>query len=154
MQELTVRRATLADLDAVAVLFDAYRQFYDMPADLPLARRFLHARLEGSESVIFLARGAGQEAGFCQLYPTFCSVLAARMFTLYDLFVAPAARRSGCGHMLLRAAEDYAREQGAARMELQTAKTNTGAQLLYERSGWVRDEVFFVYSRSFLNVQS
>ena len=32
-----VRRATLQDLDQLVPLFNAYRQFYEMPADLPLA---------------------------------------------------------------------------------------------------------------------
>lgn len=146
--EVFIRRAALGDLERIAPLFDAYRQFYDMPADLALAREYLRARLSASESVIFLAEDpAGSTLGFCQLYPTFCSVLARRQFVLYDLFVAPEARRTGSGQALLSAAEQYARQQGAARLELQTARTNTGAQALYEKSGWIRDEVFFVYSK-------
>ncbi|MEY2843267.1 MAG: hypothetical protein RI920_1304, partial [Pseudomonadota bacterium] len=36
MTELaTPRRATLADVPAIAVLFDAYRQFYEQTPDLP-----------------------------------------------------------------------------------------------------------------------
>ena len=146
---ISIRRAGIDDVELVAPLFDAYRQFYEMPADLALARNYLRARLGASESVIFVAQDAtGKGLGFCQLYPTFCSVLARRQFVLYDLFVAPEARGSGCGRALLAQAEQYARESGAARLELQTAKTNLTAQSLYEQNGWVRDEVFFVYSKS------
>jgi hypothetical protein len=42
---ILVRRATVADLDVVAPLFDAYRQFYAQPADLGVARSFRVERL-------------------------------------------------------------------------------------------------------------
>jgi ribosomal protein S18 acetylase RimI-like enzyme len=152
MSEIYIRRAALDDVERVAPLFDAYRQFYEMPADLTLAREYLKARLQAAESVIFIAQEtAGNIVGFCQLYPTFCSVLARRQFVLYDLFVVAEARRSGSAKALMEAAERYALEQGAIRMELQTARTNFGAQALYESRGWVRDEVFFVYSKAIPN---
>lgn len=45
------------------------------------------------------------------------------------------------------AAEDRARTDGKARMDLTTARSNHGAQALYESLGWKRDEVFYAYSR-------
>jgi ribosomal protein S18 acetylase RimI-like enzyme len=147
---IVVRRATLADLDELAPLYDAYRQFYEKPADLPLARRYLQQRLERAESVVFVAQRDRQPLeGFTQLYATFCSVAAAPYMVLYDLFVAPAARRNGVAQALMQAAEDYARDHGHSRLELQTARTNHRAQALYERRGWVRDEAFFVYAKRF-----
>ena len=90
MTAVTTRRAVPADLDAIAPLYDAYRQFYRKPADLALARRFLDERFERDESVIFVAEHAGGAVvGFTQLYPLFCSVAAERIFVLYDLFVTP-----------------------------------------------------------------
>jgi ribosomal protein S18 acetylase RimI-like enzyme len=86
--------------------------------------------------------------GFCQLYPTFCSVEAQPTYTLYDLFVTPSARRLGAGRILLLAAEQLAAERGRARLDLTTAKTNGAAQAAYESLGWVRDDVFFAYSKS------
>lgn len=103
-----------------------------------------------NESVLIVAEtGARQLIGFCQLYPMFCSVRAAPTYVLYDLFVSPGARRSGAGRALMLAAEAHAARTGAARMELSTARTNTAAQALYESLGWVRDEAFFVYGKSF-----
>ncbi len=149
MPTIRTRLATIEDLDAVAPLFDAYRQFYQRPADLPLARRYLQDRLQRQESVIFVAVApGGRIVGFTQLYPTFCSVRAAPTFVLYDLFVAPEARGSGAGRALMDAAEAHAAGSGAARLELSTAKTNTVAQKLYESQGWQRDEAFFVYNKT------
>lgn len=145
---LHIRPATLADAPAIAPLFDAYRQFYEQLADLAAAQRFVHERLERNESVILIAQDdAGAAVGFCQLYPSFCSVEAAPIYVLYDLFVAPAARGQGAGRFLLLAAEDHARRQGRVRMDLTTAHTNHAAQALYEAMGWELDTVFRAYTR-------
>jgi ribosomal protein S18 acetylase RimI-like enzyme len=149
ISRVNTRRAVRGDLDAVAPLFDAYRQFYEKPADLALARRYLEERFARDESVIFVAEDAkGAIVGFTQLYPTFCSVLADRTYVLYDLFVAPAARGTGAGRALMRAAEAFAAGAGAARLDLQTAKTNLVGQSLYESQGWQRDNDFYVYTKA------
>ena len=147
MTETTPRieRATLGDLEALVPLFAAYRRFYGR-ADDPRAGDFLAERLRREESVVFIAWQGTQAIGFTQLYPTFASVALGRMFVLYDLFVAPAARRSGAGALLLRRAVRFAAEQGAVELMLQTATDNLAAQRLYEREGWVRDEEFYVYN--------
>lgn len=149
MSTIRTRIATLSDLDVIAPLFDAYRQFYEQTSDLALAKSFIGDRLQNNESVVLLASNRAQQVvGFCQLYPTFCSVEAKPIYSLYDLFVSPEARRSGAGKVLLQAAERLASESGKARMDLTTARTNKPAQAAYESLGWVRDEVFYAYSKS------
>ena len=148
MSIVHTRVAGLAELDTVALLFDTYRQFYRQAADLALATSFIRARMQNNESIILIATNeAGQALGFCQLYPSFCSVEAAPIFTLYDLFVAPAARRCGAGRALLLAAERHAAASGKVRLDLTTARNNRAAQSVYVSLGWVRDEVFLSYSR-------
>lgn len=150
MTAIQVRPATLADLPAVAALFDSYRQFYEQPPALEAAVAFIRARMENSESTILVAEdttaATSGPLGFCQLYPSFCSVEMAPIFVLYDLFVTPAVRGTGAGKALLLAAHDHAAAQGAKRLDLTTAKTNHTAQALYESLGWVRDEVFYAYN--------
>jgi ribosomal protein S18 acetylase RimI-like enzyme len=149
MHSIKMSTATKADVAAIAHLFDAYRQFYQYPPDLALANRYIAERIEKAESVILLAQDASGEAlGFCQLYPTFCSLQAKPIYALYDLYVAPAARGAGIGNLLLLAAEQSAREHGMCRLDLTTAKTNLPAQAAYEALGWVRDEVYFSYSKA------
>ncbi|WP_125611255.1 GNAT family N-acetyltransferase [Specibacter cremeus] len=144
---ISIRRAGTEDVDAVAPLFDAYRQFYDCPADLQLARDYLTSRIGQADSIVFVAwSGSGEAIGFTQLYPTFCSVEASPIFVLYDLYVAPDSRQHGVGRALLTQAEEFGRAKGATRMDLSTAKTNVKAQSVYESLGWVRDEVFLHYS--------
>jgi len=142
-----VRIGTLVDVDRVAPLFDAYRQFYGLPSDLPLCWQYLAERLSRDESVVLLAADADDTAlGFVQMYPTFSSLRAARVFVLYDLFVDPAARQRGVGRRLMEAAAEEARRRGAVSLVLSTARTNHPAQRLYESLGWVRDEEFYEYN--------
>ena len=148
MSTFQTRIASTKDIEAVALLFDAYRQFYQQSSDLPLATKFIRDRISKEESVIILAENADHEAlGFCQMYPSFCSVDAVAIYTLYDLFVQPEARRTGAGKALLLAAEKHAARHGVARMDLTTAKTNHAGQALYDSLGWVQDVLFFSYSK-------
>ncbi|WP_109124765.1 GNAT family N-acetyltransferase [Dyella sp. C11] len=143
---ITVRQASIHDLDIVAPLFDGYRSFYGEAPDLALATRFLRERFQHHESVVFLALdGEGEGAGFVQLYPLFSSVSAKRIYLLNDLFVAPHARRRGVAAALMNEAAAYAKAVGARGMTLATAHTNVTAQRLYESLGWTRDEVFREY---------
>lgn len=147
---ITVRQATIHDLDLVAPLFDGYRQFYGQPTDIALAQRFLRERFQHHESVVLLAvNEEGEGIGFVQLFPLFSSVSAARTYLLNDLFVAPMARRHGVGAALMHEAVDFARAVGAVGMSLSTAHANEPAQRLYESLGWKRDEKFREYTLSF-----
>jgi ribosomal protein S18 acetylase RimI-like enzyme len=143
--EVEIRRATVADLDLIVPLFDAYRQFYRQPNDPERARRFLKERFEHNQSVIFLAFADDAAIGFTQLYPSFSSGAMAPIFILNDLYVSPEARRCGAGSALIEAAADYGRRAGAIRLVLSTEVTNTTAQSVYQRTGWTRDTVFCVY---------
>jgi ribosomal protein S18 acetylase RimI-like enzyme len=145
MNTITVRQAVLSDLEALAPLFDSYRQFYGRPSDLPAAIEFLLARFNHGESVLFIAHEGNQAIGFTQLYPSFSSVSLARTFVLNDLFVCECARRKGVASKLMSAAVDYAGSLGAVRVSLSTATTNKVAQKLYQSAGWQRDEHFLVY---------
>ncbi|MFC5438006.1 GNAT family N-acetyltransferase [Rhodanobacter umsongensis] len=145
---IQIRQATILDLDAVAPLFDSYRQFYGQPADLARAQDFLAERIRLHESVILLAHDDedGEWLGFTQLYPLFSSVRTVRTWLLNDLFVAAAARRRGVAKALLDAAAGHARALGAASLSLSTALDNAPAQALYESMGWERDRQFCEYS--------
>jgi ribosomal protein S18 acetylase RimI-like enzyme len=145
MSSITIRQAVLADLDAVATLFDGYRQFYGQTSDEAAAKTFLQARFEHGQSVVLLAESQGQAVGFTQLYPSFSSVSMARVFVLNDLYVAESARRMGVGEALLNAASDHARQLGAVRLSLTTNVQNLPAQSLYESMGWERDQKFYAY---------
>ncbi len=132
------RQAGVEDVELLAPMFDNYRRYYRQAGDVDLARRFLHARLTRSESVIFVAQDAAQAGlGFVQLYPSFSSVKAQRVWILNDLFVQPEARRMGVARALMEAARRLARNTGARGLVLETEADNRNAQRLYESLGYV-----------------
>ncbi|HEX5436120.1 MAG TPA: GNAT family N-acetyltransferase [Gemmatimonadaceae bacterium] len=146
---VVVTPARPADVDRVAPLFDAYRQFYGAAPDLGAARAFLSERLARGESVVLIAaveppHGEGEivAAGFTQLYPSFSSLALAPTVVLNDLFVAPERRGMGVARRLIEAVVAHARSTGAVRIELATQHTNSRALRLYERLGFVRDTEF------------
>ena len=145
---MEIIRADLSHLPEIARLFDQYRQFYQCPADLPLAAEFIHQRLKNRESVIFLAQDEqGNGLGFTQLYPSFCSVEAIKIYILYDLYVDDSARKLGVGKALMETASEYAQKNGGGRIDLLTAKDNIPGQSLYEKLGYCRtNEDFYAYS--------
>jgi ribosomal protein S18 acetylase RimI-like enzyme len=146
-QSITIKTATLDDLPQVAALFNAYRMFYQQQDNGSLATDFIRQRLQQHDSTILVGLDETQTpVGFCQMYPTYCSLAAAPILVLYDLFVAPTARRTGAGRSLLLAAHATAQQLGVARMDLSTAKNNRAAQALYESLGWKKDTQFFTYS--------
>ena len=140
--------ATEDNTDAIAGLFDHYRQFYQCESDIELSKRFISERLHNNESTIFVAIDDGAVTrGFVQIYPSFCSIDAGKILILHDLFVEKSVRNQGVGRLLMDKATEYARENDVVRIDLLTDKTNYPGQALYEKLGYERAlEEFFAYS--------
>jgi ribosomal protein S18 acetylase RimI-like enzyme len=142
-----IRYANLDDLHQLAPLFNAYRVFYQQNSNLQIAHDFLQQRLALNESVILLASDQEDKGlGFIQLYPSFCSISAARVWVLYDLFVNEAARGMGISRLLMEKARLHAKQTGAVRLDLSTAHDNQRAQVLYESLGYQLDQTYRYYS--------
>lgn len=135
----------MSDVEQLVLLFDGYRQFYGKPSDPERARAFLTERMERGEAVVFLSE-MRFPVGFTLLYPLFSSVRMAPVWLLNDLFVTPDCRRKGVGEALLRQAEHFARDEGAAGLELATERSNSQAKSVYERLGWSLESAFDHYS--------
>ena len=141
-----IQAATTADLHALAELFGAYLRFYQVARPQSQVQDFLAARLRNRDSTILLARDKdGVAQGFVQLYGFFSSLALQPAWLLSDLYVSVVARRQGVGEALMNAARAHAEAAGACGLQLETARSNLSAQALYERLGYVRDEVFLTY---------
>ena len=158
-RSLVIERARAEDTDAVAPLFDAYRQFYGSAPDLAGARAFVAARLERAESVLLLARALPRASepdavGFAQLYPSFSSVSLGPILVLNDLFVLPAWRRSSVARSLIEEAVRHGERAGAIRIHLSTQSTNAPALHLYQSLGFIADHEFTYMSLALLPLAS
>jgi len=149
---MSVTAVGVADLDALVPLFAGYLQFYQVPRSATEIHAFLLERLQRGDAQLFIARDEqGMAQGFTQLYPLQSSLALAPAWLLSDLFVLPSARRQGVGEALMNAARAYAEASGACGLQLETAKTNLAGQALYERLGYVRDELYLTYWLSLAN---
>ena len=139
-------KAESRHLNELGRLFNLYRVFYEEADDLEKASKYISARFNEGDSMIFVAENDDELSGFVQLYPSFCSVSAVPILILYDLFVDHSHRSKGLGRSLMNAARDFARENGYKRLELATAKDNYIGQSLYESLGYEIDQEFLHYS--------
>ncbi|MEP2652479.1 MAG: GNAT family N-acetyltransferase [Paraglaciecola sp.] len=136
--KIEIVQATLQDIEKLSILFDNYRIFYKQTSDIKLAKAFLIDRISNHESVIFVAKDESTPLGFTQLFPSFSSVSTSHTWMLNDLYVLPEYQNLGIGSMLLYHAQQHAKRTLAKGIFLQTAKTNTGAQSLYESNGYCK----------------
>jgi GNAT superfamily N-acetyltransferase len=143
--ETAIRRATFADLAALAPAFDAYREFFTGKSDPHGSHAFLGERLRRDESVVFGAFAEQRAVGFVQLYPLFSSWYAQRQWFLSDLYVAPDFRRAGIAARLLDECTTYARETSSRSILVELPFSEPHLVQLYESAQYRRDAVFALY---------
>ena len=142
---MIVKRATLEDLNLLAVLFDEYRQFYGASSNVALSYQFLKQRFQNEESVIFIHVKDQVFTGFILLYLGFSSVACSTYYILDDVYVTPSYRRQGSAKQLIDTAILFARQKNAQRISLDTQKNNYQSHQLYEQMGFVKDSEFQTY---------
>jgi len=145
---MKIRRAERRDLLQLTLLFNHYRKFYHQSQDLDACKTFIKRRLTNNDSYIFVATHKSQLIGFVQLYPSFSSVAMEKIYILNDLFVIEYGRRKGVANMLMKRAEEFANNNQACRLILETHKDNLVAQQLYVKRGWKKDFENFYFTFS------
>jgi ribosomal-protein-alanine acetyltransferase len=125
---IRIRRATLADLDALLAL---ERRAFTTDH---LSRRQYHKHLHSPTAAVLAAVDASGLLGKAVIFFRGNSSIAR----LYSIAVADAARGRGLGETLLKAAEHAARKRGCVSLRLEVRQDNAGAIRLYERLGFRR----------------
>ena len=139
---MTIRQATIEDLDQLSILFAQYRVFYEQPSEPGKANQFLKERLSREESIIFIVLENDQYAAFTQLYPSFSSVGLSKIWILNDLFVSTDHRNKGIARSLITHVIEYSKQTGRTKVALSTAYDNINAQRLYEKLGFARSDFY------------
>jgi ribosomal protein S18 acetylase RimI-like enzyme len=143
-----IRKATLKDLDQLAELFDQYVIFYKKPSDYEKHKEYLKERIENNEATIFIAcddANLDKIIGFALIYVTFSSLALNKILILNDLFVDSSIRKKGIGEKLILKTVEFAKELGSNIIRLRTAKSNTVAQGLYNKMGFIREDYLYSY---------
>lgn len=140
--DVPIARATLDDVAALTPLFDAYRTFFAGEHDGAESGPFLKARLSANETVVFLARAAGETAGFIQLYPLWSSWYCRRIWFLSDLYVTHTHRQRGIGRHLVARAVEHAKETDASSVMVELPHREPHLTEFYASLGFHKDSVF------------
>ena len=135
---VTVRPATLADVDAVvAMLAEVAGEgrwiATEAPVDVGRRRRRMVEDIEREDAVVLVAEAGGQPVGELVLH------LAGHGVADLGMAVAAAWRGRGIGSALLAEGIDRARAAGAHKVTLQVWPHNSAAIALYERFGFQRE---------------
>jgi len=139
-EDISIRRATAADLPALCGLLEAlFTAEAEFQPDAALQRAGLKAILaDPNVGRILVAESEGEPIGMASLLYTVSTALGGRAAFLEDMVVAAPARGAGVGGALVEAALEQARADGALRVTLLTDGDNDGAHRFYRRHGFVR----------------
>jgi len=135
---MDIKQVTIKELEQVSKLFADYRVFYEQPYDIEIAQSFIKDRLTEKDSVIFGVVDNGEYIGFTQIYPSFTSIGAKKIWILNDLFVSINNRQRGVAKLLINHVLEYSKITNRKKVILSTAYDNKKAQSLYEKLGFVQ----------------
>ena len=136
--EITVREATLADVDrvlelVVAVAGEGRWISVEAPVDVAQRRQRIVEELEGEQTVMLVAEIGGTLVGQLDLR------MARYGVADLGMLVDAGWRRRGVGSALMAEAIARARKAGAHKLALQVWPHNAAALALYERFGFRRE---------------
>jgi ribosomal protein S18 acetylase RimI-like enzyme len=134
-----VRRAEIADADAVGQLLHDFNGEFDEPTPGPraLAGR-VRQLLAGGDTIVLLG-GAGPD-GLAVLRFREAIWTQALECYLAELYVVAGRRGHGLGRALMETAMDVARGRGATYIDLGTSEDDVAARALYESLGFSNRE--------------
>ena len=128
-----IRRATSADVDAVASLArDAYEKYIARIGRVPEPMSADYAAIIAEDDTWIAVDPAGLVSGALTLRDGDDHLL------IWSIAVNPAHKRSGIGRLLLDWAETQARARNRAELRLYTNERMTENQAIYERLGYTR----------------
>lgn len=139
-ESLLVRPASGRDAAGVAELLGVL----GYPCTRDEAAKRLQALQEEPDQQILVADRHGELAGLLALDLMYYLPLGARTCRITALVVSAGEQRRGVGRMLLREAEQRARQAGAARIELTSATHRHEAHEFYRACGFGESALRFL----------
>ena len=148
-----IRRALRSDLPTLGALGDSLlRTHFGFDARRFMAPHddtaegyawFLGEELNNPDVVVFVAEQDGEVVGYVYagVEGQNWKELREEAGFIHDVVVAPQARTHGVGARLIEAACGWCRDRGMPRVLLWVAEQNTGAQRVFDRTGFRRTMV-------------
>ncbi len=134
---LRIRPAGRSDRDVVHGLLTAQMVEHRLPAEPERIERGLDAAFRpGSPAWLFLAERDGQAVGVFLANQIVSVEKGGETLWIEELYVTPAARRTGVARALLAHALDQARRRGLRAFDLEVVPTQAAALALYRALGF------------------
>ncbi len=132
-----IQPATEHDLDALGGLL---QQLFAIEADFQFdadkTRCALQQLISDERACVLVARAADKVIGMCTAQLVISTAEGAYSAWVEDVVVDSAHRGKGIGKQLLRAIDEWAKGQGATRLQLLADTENQPALKFYRHSGW------------------
>ena len=132
-----IRSARQQDVEQlVGLLHSLFTIEEDFNADTGKPRRGLELLLADTSSQVLVAEADGQVVGLCTGQMVISTAEGGPAILVEDMVVAEGYRGQGIGRLLLGGLIDWARGQGATRMQLLADRNNQPALDYYRHLGW------------------
>lgn len=134
---ITIQPAIEQDMDALGGLL---QQLFAIEADFHFdavkTRRAIQRLLNDKRACVLVARDADKVIGMVTAQLVISTAEGAYSAWVEDVVIDNAQRGRGIGKQLLKAIEEWAKEQGATRLQLLADMQNQPALEFYRSSGW------------------
>lgn len=145
---MSVRAATVADLDTIIELIRGLAEYEREPDAVTLDREEVRGHLFGPRpyaEVLIAEAESGETAGFALFFHNYSTWLGKPGIWLEDLFVRPEHRGHGHGRRLLVEIARIARERGCGRIEWSVLDWNEPSIAFYRSLGALAMDEWTVY---------
>ena len=134
---MKIRTATKDDIPAMAELIrELFAVEADFTPDFAAQCRGLELLIEKDNAEIFVAETRGEVVGMCTVQILVSTAKGGEVGKVEDMVVGIQHRGKGIGAALLQTLEDWAKQRGLARLQLQADCDNHPALGFYRRQGW------------------
>lgn len=140
MESVTIRLATLSDLERIIPLCIDYCAADNREVNEPMIRSGLAGLLDSDENGFILIACDDHDSpiGYAAVSTGWSLEVGGADYILDEVFVQQ--RGEGVGRQLIAATEDRCAELGVRRIFLETERPNVRARSLYARLGFVEDD--------------
>ena len=137
------------NLNEVLPLIRRYQEFYQVENidDDKNKEFFAQFGESSSKGCLFGYRLNGGLVAFATVYFSYASSITSKVGVMNDLFTSKKCRQQGIGKKLIVHCQQYAKENGAVRLQWVTAASNVTAQSVYKSLGAKQSTwEFFTYA--------
>lgn len=125
------------NLNEVLPLIRKYQEFYEVKNidDENNKEFFSQFGNLSDKGCLFGYRKKGKFVAFATVYFSYVSSIISKVAIMNDLYTSEEYRNQGIATVLIKYCENYAKKNGAARLQWVTASDNKKAQSIYEALG-------------------